>query len=320
MIPATVILDGDHGSDDFIATLILLGRPDLFDLKAIITTRGNVSARQAAKNAGLAIAVAGHQDTIPVYIGAEHPFSGPDQAGDDAFGQDGLGGVEFPEIAAAPPLDSGVDWLINFLETNSNVTLFVTGPLTTLAVALQKKPSIKNTLDAVVIMGGALNTQHPSNGATPRIGNITPYAEFNFYMDPHAADYVMQQDVPCVLYPLDVTHQLVFSPERQQLFREAIQSPYCNTLITMMRSAEIYDVPKFGASGAFFHDQHVIIGSIMPALYQGISTGLRVETNHQADNYGQLITDPTRPTKQVMTVLKDADAAFTKALHAIAQT
>ncbi len=312
MTRKTAILDGDHGSDDFITTLMMLGLPDVYDLKGIITTRGNVSARVAARNAGLALTLGGRPH-ISVYIGAEKPFAGPELEGDDAFGQDGLGGATFAGITPAPFNEAGVDWLIGFLKSHTNVTLYVTGPLTTLATALQKDPAITAGLESVVVMGGALNPQGPHQ----RIGNITEFAEFNFYMDPYAADYVLAADVPLTLFPMDVTQQLVFSPERQSILRAKLPCPWTENLITMIRSAEQYDVPKFGASGAFFHDQHVVLGDMAADLYTGETMGLRVNTDPLSAEFGRMIRDDARPKKQVMLTLNNPDKAFEAALNAL---
>lgn len=307
----TAILDGDHGSDDFITTLMMLGRPDIYHLAGVLTTRGNVSAKQSAHNAALAVAMG--RGSCPVYIGAEQVFAGPDLAGDDAFGHDGLGGATFPGLSPAPVHTGGVDWLIGFLNTHKDVTLYITGPLTTLALALQKDPGITASIKQVAIMGGALNKQGPQQ----RIGNITPYAEFNFYMDPFAADFVLAQSIPLVLYPLDLTHQLVFSPARQELFRQRVKSPLTENLITMLRAAEHYDMPKFGATGAFFHDQHVILGDLAPELYEYEMMGLQMNLDSSADDYGQMIIDPARPKHKVAMTLKDPDKAFDVALDAL---
>lgn len=307
MSPLPVIHLGDHGSDDVITTLMLLGRPDLFDLRGVIATRGNVGARQCAKNAALTVALANRRD-VPVFVGAEAPLAGPDLAGDDAFGHDGLGGARFDGIEPVPVQENGTGWLIETLRrAPSPVTLIVTSPLTTLANALQQDPGIESRIGRIVMMGGALDPQGPH----ARTGNITPLAEFNFYMDPHAADDVLARGLPIDIYPLDATQALFFTPTRQAIVRDRIRKPWTAALMTMMSAAEPLDRMKFGVDGAFVHDQHVVTGMMDPSLYSGERLGLRVEkSDPQSPDYGRLLRDPSRHPHMVMRRVHDPDRVF----------
>ena len=211
-----IIHDGDHGGDDLIASLVALDRRDVFDVLGITTTFGNVPLEVTTKNACRAVDRV-PDCRIPVVPGAALPWKAPSRAGDNAFGSNGLGGVGIPEPETQPSSDTALEWLESTLENaTSPITLCPTGPFTNIAQLLDKRPDLSKQIERVVGMGGCMNPQPPHG----RQGNITPFAEFNFYMDPAAADFVLSCDIPIVLFSLDVTHQFVFSPPRISQARE----------------------------------------------------------------------------------------------------
>ena len=119
-------------------------------------------------------------------------------------GETGLDGPSLPEPAARPQPTHGVDFIVGALRVHEpgEVTLVTLGPLTNIALALSKAPDIASRIKEIVMMGGAYF----------EVGNITPTAEFNVYVDPEAADVVLRSGVPITLLPLDVTHRMRSTP------------------------------------------------------------------------------------------------------------
>jgi len=294
-----LIHDADHGGDDFIATLMILGNPDLFELLAITSNCGNVPLDLAAANALRCLEMGGRTD-IPVYKGAASPYKSAPKGGDDAHGSDGLGGATLPAAAAKPRAENAIDYLIETLErAETPVTLAVTGPMTNAALLLERAPHLKPRIAQIVAMGGGIGIE----------GNITKFAEFNFYMDPEAADYVLKAGVPVVLHTLGTTHQLLFGPSRHPLVENIV--PHVKTLSRIMRSAEHLDIANFG-EGAYIHDENTIAYLKNPGWYETKRVRLSVNTNEASEAHGNLrvvAEDPASPV-ELVTRLADSDAVF----------
>ena len=254
--PLPIIHDGDHGSDDVIASLLLLLHPDRFDLLGITTQRGNVSAEIAAKNALRCLDLAKRKD-VPVFIGSKKPFGQAEfPLGDNAFGDNGIGGVFLPEPANEVQELTALNFMIRALETTSDKIHFaLTGPCTNFAFLLQARPDLKNKIGSISIMGGCLEPQGPQK----RRGNITPYAEFNFFMDPEAADYVLASGLDIILFPMDLTHQILFDQQQKQKLIEACGTQTGELFSKIMLAASHLDEKNFGVKGAYQHDQQTVI-------------------------------------------------------------
>ncbi len=301
-----LIHDGDHGGDDFITTLMILNNPDRFELLGITTGFGNVSVRTAAENALRAVEMAGSPD-IPVFIGAAAPLLAAAREGDDAFGGDGLGGVNLPPPRGRPQDMPAIEWMIRQLEeTATPITFCVTGPATNMALLLRhidgQARHLKEKIGAIVMMGGGLAIG----------GNIQPYAEFNFYMDPDAADYVLASGCDIVLHTLDTTHSIVFHPARQQ---DVAALPGTGPLFrTMIRAVEHLDMEKFGAEGAYMNDEHTVCWLIDNGLYETKETVLRVNTDEKP---GNLFIADSGPAVRLVTRSKNPDAGFAMIFEAL---
>lgn len=170
-----IIIDCDPGVDDAIALLLALASPE-FNLLGVTTVAGNIPLSLTQKNARQICELAGRTDVL-VYAGCPRPIMRLLATAQEVHGVNGLAGVELPEPIIPLPTVHGVDFLIETLINSAgDITLATLGPLTNIAVAMIKEPRICNYIREIVIMGGAI-TQ----------GNITPSAEFNIYVDPHAS-------------------------------------------------------------------------------------------------------------------------------------
>lgn len=195
-----IIHDCDPGADDVLALLLALGSPRDCRVIAVTSVRGNVSATQGATNALRVLALAGRDD-VDVYVGSDAPLFGDAREGDAAFGVTGMGGLELPMTDRLPRPGSAVECIIERTLSlgPGELTLCATGPLTNVAAAFSREPRVPERLREVVVMGGAFAV--PAVGRRRR-GNITEYSEFNFYMDPHAAQRVFSSTARMTLIPL----------------------------------------------------------------------------------------------------------------------
>lgn len=201
-----VIVDCDPGHDDVFALWLAAGHPSL-DLRAVTTVGGNVPLEHTRRNARIALTVAGVTD-VPVAAGAEGPLRRVLETAEWIHGENGLGGPELP--APAVPLDPrGATGLIadTLLESDEPVAVIATGPITNLAVFLRERPELAERIREIVWMGGSTDR-----------GNVTPYAEFNAWVDPEALSIVVGSGIRFTMVGLNVTHTaLVTSEVRERL-------------------------------------------------------------------------------------------------------
>ncbi len=196
-----ILLDTDPGIDDACAILLALASPEL-SLEGLSIVHGNCSAEQGTRNAlsVLELANAGH---VPVARGCELPLVQTSLLAPETHGHTGLGYAKLPEPRTRPVVRHGIDFLIEkILASPGEITLLAIGPLTNVALAIRQEPRIAETLKELIIMGGALRHE----------GNTTALAEFNTYVDPHAAHIVYHAGIPTTLVPLDVTYQCILTP------------------------------------------------------------------------------------------------------------
>jgi purine nucleosidase/pyrimidine-specific ribonucleoside hydrolase len=193
----TVIIDTDPGIDDAIAILYALGSPDL-DVVALTTVAGNIGLSVTTHNAGRICALA--QINIPVHAGAAAPLGKEARPETGIHGNDGLGGVAFPDPLHLVASDDAVNAMIEILTAHPphSVDLFCLGPLTNLAMLLERAPDTARRIRRVIAMGGAVDEP----------GNVGPKSEFNIAHDPHAAAIVLAAGLAFTLIPLDATRQL----------------------------------------------------------------------------------------------------------------
>ncbi len=200
MNPKRIIIDTDPGIDDSLAILLALASPEV-KLEGLTVVHGNCSAEQGTINALsiLELAGAGH---VPVTTGCDLPLVQPSLLAPETHGGQGLGYAKLPAPLSQPTVQHGCDFLIERIMSNpGEITLVALGPLTNVAMALRLEPRIAQNVREVVIMGGAIRHE----------GNTTPLAEFNTFVDPHAAHIVYHSGMPITLVPLDVTYQVVLT-------------------------------------------------------------------------------------------------------------
>ena len=196
-----VIIDCDPGIDDSLAILLALNSPEL-EILGITTCSGNVKAETGAENALKTLQISSSLH-IPVYIGEENPLKRELVTAQDTHGEDGMGENFYEKVTEVKVKENAVDFIIDTLKNNKDVSIIALGPLTNIAKALIKDKDAFNNLDEFVSMGGAFRIH----------GNCSPVAEFNYWVDPHAADYVYK-NLPKKIHMigLDVTRKIVLTP------------------------------------------------------------------------------------------------------------
>ena len=191
--PRKIIIDTDPGQDDAAAIMLALGSPEELDVLGITTVAGNVPLALTSKNARIVCDFSGKTD-VKVYAGCDKPLKRPLVTAEYVHGATGLDGPELHEPVTPLQPEHAVDFIIETLrrEPAGTVTLCPLGALTNIATAMIKAPDIVGKIQEIVLMGGAYF----------EVGNITPAAEFNIYVDPEAAEMVFKSGVPIVMIPL----------------------------------------------------------------------------------------------------------------------
>ena len=303
MPPAKIIIDTDPGQDDAVAILLALASPDEIELLGITAVAGNVPLALTAKNARIVCELARRTD-IPVFAGCDRPLTRKLVTAEHVHGKTGLDGPQMADPEMPLQEAHGVDFIIDTLrcEDPGTVTLCPLGPLTNIATAFRRAPDVVGRVKQIVLMGGAYF----------EVGNITPAAEFNIYVDPEAAAEVFGAGVPLVVMPLDVTHKALTNAARVQAFRDM------GTEVGRMVAAwtdffERFDKEKYGSEGAPLHDPCVIAYLIRPDLFSGREINVEIETTSEL-TLGMTVADWWRVTDRAPNALfmgdVDADGFF----------
>ena len=253
MPPAPIIIDCDPGQDDALAILLALASPEELEVLAITAVAGNVPLALTQANARKVVELSGRRE-VPVHAGCERPLVRALVTAEYVHGRTGLDGADLP-APTLPLADAhAVDALIDALRARpaGTVTLCPIGPLTNLALALLKAPDIAPRIRQIVLMGGAIGE-----------GNITPSAEFNIYVDPHAAQVVFEAGVPLVMHGLDVTHQALVTPARLAAIRD-LGTPVSAAVTGLLEFYNVYDQTRRGRPGAPLHDPCTIAWLLRP--------------------------------------------------------
>ncbi|TNF57536.1 MAG: nucleoside hydrolase [Rhodobacteraceae bacterium] len=299
MTARQIIIDTDPGQDDAVAILLALASPEEIDLLGITAVAGNVPLALTQKNARIVCELAGRRD-VPVFAGCDAPLKRGLVTAEHVHGKTGLDGPALPEPTMPLRGQHGVDFLISTLRDRpaDSVTLCPLGPLTNIAAAFVKAPDIIPRVAEIVLMGGAYF----------EVGNITPAAEFNIYVDPEAADIVFRSGVPLTVMPLDVTHKALTTKPRVDAFR-ALGTEPGRMVAEWTDFFERFDKEKYGSEGAPLHDPCVIAHLIQPWLFTGRHINVEIETTSELTR-GMTVADWWRVTDRIpnATFMGDVDA------------
>ncbi|WP_274630371.1 nucleoside hydrolase [Arvimicrobium flavum] len=294
-----IIIDTDPGQDDALAILLALGSPEL-DILGVTAVAGNVPLELTEKNARKICELAGRSD-IRVFAGASRPLVRKLVTAEHVHGKTGLDGPDLPEPTMPLQKQHAVDFIVETLmrEESGTVTLCPLGPLTNIALALNREPRIAARIKQIVLMGGGFFEG----------GNITPAAEFNIYVDPHACDVVLKSGIKVVIMPLDVTHKALTTSSRLAALR-GLGTRAGIAAAELLEFFERFDEEKYGTDGGPLHDPCVIAYLLKPELFKGRECNVEVETASEL-TMGMTVVDWWGVTdrQKNATVMRDVDAA-----------
>ncbi|MDQ2704631.1 MAG: nucleoside hydrolase [Pseudomonadota bacterium] len=292
-----IIIDTDPGQDDAVAILLALASPEL-EVLGITVVAGNVPLALTEKNARKICELAGRPRT-KVYAGAIRPMVRPPVTAENVHGKTGLDGPELPEPTMPLQQQHAVDYIVETLmrEAPGTVTVCSLGPLTNIALALVREPKIGPRIREIVLMGGGFFEG----------GNVTQTAEFNIYVDPHAADVVLRSGIPIVMVPLDVTHKALTTAKRVAAFR-ALGTRQGMAVGDLLEFFERFDENKYGTDGGPLHDPCVIAYLLKPELFSGRLINVTVEISSEL-TMGMTVADWWGVTglEKNVTYLRDID-------------
>ncbi len=279
MASRSIIIDTDPGHDDAVAILAALASPEL-DVCGVTTVAGNVPLALTTLNARRVLALAGRED-VPVFAGCDRPLLRPLVTAEEVHGHTGLDGADLPEPQVPLSDRHAVDWLIETLldARDDPITVCPLGPLTNIALTLIREPRTVAGIREIVLMGGAAFEG----------GNTTPAAEFNIYVDPHAADVVFRSGLPLTMLPLDCTHKALMPADWIESLR-GLGNRVGNTVASLLMFYQRYDVAKYGSTGGPLHDPTVIAYLLQPELFAGKTCNVRIETTSPL-TMGMTVTD-----------------------------
>ena len=281
-----IIIDTDPGQDDAVAILLALASPEL-QVLGITAVAGNVPLDLTEKNARKICELAGRPD-VGVFAGSDRPLFRDLVTAEYVHGKTGLDGPTLPDPTMPLQPTHAVDFIVETImsQPDRTVTLCALGPLTNIALALEREPGLAGRVRELVMMGGGCFEG----------GNTTPAAEFNIFVDPHAAAKVFASDMPIVVFPLDCTHQALTTRKRVEKFRN-LGNRVGEATAELLDFFERFDEQKYGTDGGPLHDPNVIAYLLKPELYSGKQVNVEIETESEL-TMGMTVVDWWHVTKR----------------------
>ncbi|NEO30671.1 MAG: nucleoside hydrolase [Symploca sp. SIO3C6] len=273
-----VIIDTDGGVDDALAIVMALNCQQL-DLKAVTVLAGNINVNQAANNVLRVIEIVQPKQTPLVAKGCEKPLVRPPFNAAGIHGSDGLGELHqfknadgsprYPQLTLEPSSEDAVDVLLKAAqEYGSELAIVALGPLTNIATALQRDRNTLQKVGRIVIMGGAVKVP----------GNISAAAEFNFFVDPDAAQVVMESGIPLTLVGLDVAMKAPLPRKDVENYAQKQRSLVSQFIADCTGIYMAFYRDNEGFHGCYLHDPLAVGVAIDPSLVSTESVYMVVET------------------------------------------
>jgi len=307
-----IIIDCDPGQDDAVALFLAMSSPDELELLGITAVAGNVPLQLTERNARQMCDIVG-QFEMPVFAGCSQPMSRELVTAEYIHGETGINGIDAIDPVTPLRSEHAVDFIITSLlaADEASVTLVPTGPLTNIATAIEKEPSILPYIEEIVVMGGAMREG----------GNRTPSAEFNILVDPDAADIVFRCGRPITAMGLDVTHQVLSTEDRVARIR-ALDNSVAEATAGMLSFFHRHDTKKYSSQGTPLHDPCTVAYLLKPELFEGKKCNISVETQseltlgHTAVDFWN-VTD--RPVNANWIYAVDADGFYDLLIERLAR-
>jgi len=259
-----IVFDTDPGTDDALALMLALNSPEL-DVRAITVVPGNVTAEMGLENA-LRMASLANRCDIPVAAGAKHPLFQKLITAEFWHGKNGLANIDLPPSKCKVDSRFGPDLIIQLVhESPHEITLVPVGPLTNIALAVEKDPSIVPLVKEVILMGGSISG-----------GNVNAAAEANIYNDPEAAQVVFQAGWPVTMVGLEVGDKAMLTPKYLGQLSQT-HGPI-NDFIAGVLKYLVDLSAKFGEAGTPMYDPSAVAVAIDATLVKTQAMHVDVET------------------------------------------
>jgi inosine-uridine nucleoside N-ribohydrolase len=260
-VSTPIVIDCGPGHDDAIAILLALASPEV-ELVAVTTVAGNQTLEKTTHNALKVLELAGRAD-VPVAAGAERPLRRELRTAAHVHGESGLDGPDLPEPTAAPVAAHAADLLAELIRPG--VVLVPTGPLTNVALLLERHPGVTGRLERIAWMGGAIGE-----------GNVTPAAEFNAFVDPEAAAVVFGSGIEVTMIGLDVTHKALLTRAHADRLRGAGKAG--RAVAELSDFFQRFHESRYGFDGSPIHDALAVAVVIDPSLVETVECNVSIET------------------------------------------
>lgn len=276
MTKIPVMIDCDTGIDDA-AALILAFASDSFDILGVTTVAGNVELDKTTSNTLKVLDLIGADK--PVYMGAEKPMFRPLHTAVAVHGKDGLHGIELPKSVRTAEKEAAWDAIHReAVLRKGKLQLIAIGPLTNLAIALSKYNDLPQLIERIVIMGGSAG-----------IGNVTPAAEFNSYVDPEAAEMVFRSGIPVYACGLDVTHKSTLKGAEIEKIRAGGTAVH-KFFAEVCQHSLNHSLAIYGEDGAHMHDPCAMLYAMDSSYFTTKPCWVGVETKGEITR-GRTVTD-----------------------------
>jgi inosine-uridine nucleoside N-ribohydrolase len=260
-VSTPIVIDCDPGHDDAIAILLALSSPEV-EVRGITTVAGNQTLDKTTRNALKVLELAGRTD-VPVAAGADAPLKRTLRVAANVHGESGLDGPDLPEPTTKAVDAHAADFLAELIEPG--VVLVPVGPLTNVALTLQRHPDVRDRLERIVWMGGAIAE-----------GNVTPAAEFNAFVDPEAAAIVLGSGIPVTMIGLDVTHKALFTRDHADRLRGAGAAG--RAVAELSDFFQRFHESRYAFDGSPIHDALAVAHVIDPTLVTTLNCNIAIET------------------------------------------
>ncbi len=279
-----VIIDTDPGMDDAIAIFLAFSAEKL-DIRALTTVAGNIPIEKTTSNTLDLVSYTGKETKVSK--GAERPLIRTLETAEYVHGNTGLGTLELPKGTMTVYNKKAWDTIYEEAQAcDGRLQLVCLGPLTNIAITLTLYPDIKDKIERITLMGGS-----------SYLGNTTPSAEFNIYVDAEAADIVFKSGIPITMVTLDATNKsVVYENEMKKIY--SIESKITDAVKELLDFNASFRRKNEGLDGAIIHDALAVAAVIEPTIIQKESYYVAIETAGKL-TYGRTVIDMNRTTKNM---------------------
>lgn len=283
-----LIIDCDPGHDDATAIFMALAHSDQYNLRAVTTVCGNNTLEKITKNAHYILSVV--KSEVEVAKGPETPLINEPIISAEFHGDSGMDGPTLEVETTSKDSDkSAVELMADILrDAKEKVTILALGPLTNVALLIKAYPQYLHKIERISLMGGGVCH-----------GNITPYAEFNIYVDPEAAQIVFSSGLPIVMCGLDVTEQVEILKEDYEYLRKHSDA---GRVFAELMDFYIKGSSAFGATGCVMHDPCAMAYLIDESLFEGKQA--RVHVDLVGETRGRTVADYESHEANTFVILK----------------